>query len=130
MKFFPIDQQKSIVFNFRIFLLNLLFLLIPLIVSAQEIGLFQQFNGRYDFTAIGNTLNKGDNICDVLTESSANLALNPTQTLLSANLYWAGPGGGDSAFPADNDVTLNGNPVTAERTFLENNLLKFLLSFI
>ncbi|WP_158319128.1 hypothetical protein [Aequorivita sinensis] len=43
-------------------ILSLLFL-IPLLVFSQQnpIGLFQQFNGRYDFTAIGNTLNAAEN---------------------------------------------------------------------
>ena len=87
----------------------------PLLSTAQEIELFQQFNGRLDFTAFGNTLNTAENggggNCTILTESSANLVLFPNQTFVSAHLYWAGPGTGDF------DVELNGNPVTAQRTF-------------
>ncbi|MBL4663422.1 MAG: hypothetical protein JKY22_07685, partial [Flavobacteriaceae bacterium] len=41
-------------------LLVLLFV-IPSIFSAQEIELFQQFNGRYDYLSFGNTLNLQEN---------------------------------------------------------------------
>ena len=75
-------------------------------LSAQNIDLFQQFNGNYDFTAIGNTLNTGPNACNILTQSSANLTLTANQDLVAARLYWSGSGG-DLLFPADNNVTLN-----------------------
>ncbi len=82
---------------------------------AQDISLFQQFNGRYDYTAIGNTLNSVENgnggACDILTSSAADLNLNSNQNVVAAYLYWAGSGSGDL------DITLNGIPVTAERTF-------------
>ncbi len=35
--------------------------LIPTLILSQEISLFQQFNGHYDYLAFGNTLNKGEN---------------------------------------------------------------------
>ena len=77
-----------------------LFFLASTFLSAQDIDLFQQFNGNYDFTAIGNTLNTGPNSCNILTASSADLTLLPSQTLVSANLYWAGSGGTPlDAFP-------------------------------
>jgi hypothetical protein len=47
------------------------------VIQEDEVDLFKQFNGRYDFTAIGNTLNTGPNSCYVITESSAELNLNP-----------------------------------------------------
>ncbi|EDP71921.1 hypothetical protein FBALC1_12507 [Flavobacteriales bacterium ALC-1] len=82
---------------------------------AQDVTLFQQFNGRYDYTAIGNTLNTAENgtggVCTILTSSSADLNLNTNQTVVAAYLYWAGSGNGDF------DIALNGTPVTAERTF-------------
>ena len=82
---------------------------------AQDISLFQQFNGRYDYTALGNTLNTVENgangICIINTSSSASLTLNPDQTLIAAYLYWAGSDDGDF------DIELNGIPVTAQRTF-------------
>jgi len=86
---------------------------IPLV--AQDVSLFQQFNGRYDYTAIGNTLNIAENEasgpCDILTSSSADLNLNINQNVAAAYLYWAGSGNGDL------DISLNGIPVTAERNF-------------
>src|SRR5690606_38844768 len=79
------------------------------------IELFRQFNGRYDFTAVGNTLNEFPNsvgnYCDMLEESSGTLALNIGQTIISAQLYWGSVGTGDF------DVAINGTPVSAERTF-------------
>ncbi|NNE31720.1 MAG: gliding motility-associated C-terminal domain-containing protein [Winogradskyella sp.] len=95
-------------------------------LSAQDVSLFQQFNGRYDYTAIGNTLNTIENgpanICVIETSSSAFLNLNPTQNVIAAYLYWAGSGSGDL------NVTLNGIPVMAERSFddaLDSNRVFF-----
>jgi len=82
---------------------------------AQEISLFQQFNGKYDYTAIGNTLNLVENgssePCLINTSSSAVLNLLPTQNIIAAYLYWAGSGTGDF------EVQLNSIPIQAERTF-------------
>lgn len=82
---------------------------------SQDIELFQQFNGRYDYTAIGNTLNLIENealiTCDILTSSSADLSLNANQNIVAAYLYWAGSG------PGDLDVEINGIPVSADRSF-------------
>lgn len=84
-------------------------------LTAQDISLFQQFNGRYDYTAFGNTLNLFENgangICLINTSSSASLTLNSDQTMVAAYLYWAGSDDGDF------DIELNGIPVTAQRTF-------------
>ena len=95
-------------------LLLILFLSTPLLAISQPIELFQQFNGQYDFTAFGNTLNEFPNFsgyCDILPESSADLNLLPNQSFLSAHLYWSGPGNGDF------EVELNGIPIEATRTF-------------
>jgi len=85
---------------------------------AQDIELFQQFNGRYDYISIGNTLNLEENgpfgNCTILTESSAELLLQPTQIIQAAFLYWAGSDTGDF------DVLLNNNPVSAERIFSDS----------
>ncbi|WP_225034867.1 MULTISPECIES: gliding motility-associated C-terminal domain-containing protein [Winogradskyella] len=95
----------------------LFFLLIGLTfpVLAQDISLFQQFNGRYDYTAIGNTMNTVENgtlgPCTILTSSSANLNLNSEQNIVAAYLYWAGSHTGDF------DISLNNIDITAERTF-------------
>jgi gliding motility-associated-like protein len=82
---------------------------------SQEIELYEQFNGRYDYVAIGNTLNLQENgsgvPCIILTQSSANLQLQPGQNITAAYLYWAGSGEGDF------EVALNDTPITAERTF-------------
>jgi len=93
----------------------LLLLIITTYVHGQDIELYQQFNGRYDYTAIGNTLNTEENgpltDCVIFTSSSADLNLNPDETIVAAYLYWAGSG------PGDFDVLLNGVPISAERTF-------------
>lgn len=84
-------------------------------VQAQTIELYSQFNGRYDFVFVGNTMNLAENgtgaACVVNTSSSATLSLNATSTIEKAYLYWAGSGNGDF------EVTLNGNALTASRTF-------------
>ena len=52
---------------------------------AQEVSLLNQFNGRYDYTAIGNTLNTAENgggaPCEILTSSAAELSLEPDRGL-------------------------------------------------
>lgn len=95
------------------FLISLLFIFHAGI--SQEISLFQQFNGHYDYTAFGNTLNVAENgansPCTILTSSSANFSLNPNQEVIAAYLYWAGSG------PGDFEITFNQVPIVAERTF-------------
>ena len=83
---------------------------------AQDIELFQQFNGRYDYTAIGNTLNPFENnldfsFCFPLESSSATLNLSGTTTVTAAYLYWAGSGTGDT------NVMLNGTSIDAQDTY-------------
>ncbi|MBT0609048.1 T9SS type B sorting domain-containing protein [Aequorivita echinoideorum] len=99
---------------FRYFLSGILTLMASQLY-AQQIELYQQFNGKYDYTAIGNTLNlveNGSNTdCDILTSSSANLSLDSSQQIVAAYLYWAGSG------PGDFNVTLNQAPISAQRTF-------------
>ena len=107
----------------------LLLLFSPMILVAQEVAVFAQFNGQYDYLAFGNTLNTGENTgavpptpCEILTSSSANFELQPDQQLIAAYLYWAGSGTGDF------EVTLNGAQITAQRTFSEtisNGLIYF-----
>lgn len=93
-----------------------LFLFIFQLTLAQNISLYNQFNGRYDFTFVGNTLNPSENSFmasppSVLTTSNATLNLNSVDIIESAYLYWAGCGTGDF------DVKLNGTDVSATRTF-------------
>ncbi len=84
-------------------------------VFSQDIALYQQFNGQYDYTAFGNTLNIEENgqggDCFILTSSSADFQLATNQEVAAAYLYWAGSGAGDF------NVTFNQTPITAERTF-------------
>ena len=84
-------------------------------IFGQDISLFQQFNGRYDFVFVGNTLNPIENsfqsTAGVLTTSSANLNLNSGDVIEKAYLYWAGCGTGDF------DVKLNGQTFSPDRTF-------------
>jgi gliding motility-associated-like protein len=89
---------------------------------SQNIGLYNQFNGRYDFTFVGNTLNPIENSFQsfppsVLSTSAANLSLTSGDVIESAYLYWAGCGTGDF------NVKLNGTDITATRTF-SNTLIQ------
>ena len=86
-------------------------------VSAQDVTLYEQFNGRFDFTFIGNTLNQFENNnlggveCVINTSSSATLDLQPTDVIEKAYLYWAGSG------PGEFEVKLNDEDITPDRTF-------------
>lgn len=84
-------------------------------VRSQNISLYSQYNGRYDFTFIGNTLNTAENgtgaPCTITTGSSDNLNLTLSDTVEGAYLYWAGSGTGDF------DVKLNAATITAARQF-------------
>ena len=85
-------------------------------VFPQSVSLYQQFNGRFDFTFIGNTMNPAENSFQttptIFTSSSANLSLQSADQVQAAYLYWAGSGTGDF------NVNLNANAIAAERTFL------------
>lgn len=84
-------------------------------VNGQNVSLYNQFNGRYDFKFIGNTLNTTENgfgsPCTINTSSSTNLTLQPGDLITNAYLYWAGSGTGDF------NVTLNGQAITSQRQF-------------
>jgi gliding motility-associated-like protein len=77
--------------------------------------LYNQFNGRYDFTFVGNTMNTTENntTFDLVTttSSSATLSLNSSDVIEKAYLYWAGSGDGDF------EVNLNSDVITPDRTF-------------
>lgn len=84
--------------------------------NAQNVLLFDQFNGNYDFLIIGNTMNTAENNTAVGTlvtgnTSSAILNLNSEFEIEKAYLYWAGSGDGDF------DVNLNSETIIADRTF-------------
>jgi hypothetical protein len=100
----------------KIICYTVLFLsLSPILTQGQDIALFEQINGRYDFTFVGNTMNTAENnpsnFFVTTTASTATLNLSPDDTIIRAYLYWAGSGDGDF------NVNLNGIPITAERTF-------------
>ena len=82
---------------------------------GQEVSLFQQFNGRYDFTFIGNTLNTAENNTSesliTTTSSSTVLNLSTDDVVEKAYLYWAGCGDGDF------EVNLNSADITPDRFF-------------
>lgn len=99
--------------------LSTLLLFFVVAIKAQAIQYQSSFLGKYDFTMIGNTLNTEENNsflsnCTILTQSSANLNLNPGQDIEAAYLYWAGSG---SLAQADLNVKLNGVDIVAQRTF-------------
>ena len=110
--------MRKLKYLFRVFVF-----LFSTILFAQEVTLFQQFNGRFDYLSFGNTLNIGENgstnDCTILSESSANFQLQTGQQVVAAYLYWAGSGNGDF------EVSLNGNLVISERefnfSFINNN---------
>ena len=83
--------------------------------NGQNVSLYNQFNGRYDYTFIGNTMNTAENntTSDLVTttSSTATLSLNSTDVIEKAYLYWAGSGDGDF------EVNLNSETITPDRTF-------------
>ncbi|PWI30374.1 hypothetical protein DI383_07950 [Flavobacteriaceae bacterium LYZ1037] len=98
----------------HVFLFNLL---ASSFAFSQEITLFQQFNGRYDYLAFGNTLNRFENnierdFCDILSESQAELLIPANTQIIAAYLYWAGSGEGDP------EVSLNNQTIIADETYL------------
>ncbi|RAR49104.1 gliding motility-associated C-terminal domain-containing protein [Flavobacterium lacus] len=114
--------------KYNYFLLwSLHFFLFP--VFGQQVTLHQQFNGRFDYTFIGNTMNTeenrglGNSPCIINTTSSATLALQPDDTLEKAYLYWAGSG------PGDFNVKLNDIDIVPDRTFNITQLSSGLVFF-
>jgi len=99
--------------------LIILLLCVNTVLYSQDISLFEQFNGRYDYTAIGNTLNPAENnldhsFCEPLTSSQADLNLDTNCTIIAAYLYWAGSGSGDL------EVNFNDTPIVADYTYTTN----------
>ena len=102
------------------FIFFIIFFTNPLL-QGQNVTFYEQINGRYDFTFVGNTLNTGENnvqaTLSYLTSSSANLNLGSNDVVHRAYLYWAGSGMGDF------NVKLNGEDITAERTFQHSRFI-------
>lgn len=90
-------------------------------IQGQDITLYQQFNGRYDFVFFGNTLNPQENSFQttptILSSSDATLTLNSGDVVEKAFLYWAGSGTGDF------DIKLNSQTQTPERTFTHQRII-------
>lgn len=67
--------------------------------AQQEFSLLEQFNGRYDFSFIGNTMNYAENgtgaPCIIQTSSSAELNFPEDYQIEKVYLYWSGSGTGD-----------------------------------
>jgi uncharacterized repeat protein (TIGR01451 family) len=82
--------------------------------SAQTVARSSRETGRINFVTTGGSLrNSSTNTCNLNSTSTTALAGIPaTTTIRAAWLYWGGSGG-----TADTSVTLNGNTVTASRTF-------------
>ena len=99
----------------RHFLFFIILVCFILKTNGQNVSLYNQFNGRYDFTFIGNTMNIAENntAFDLVTttSSTATLSLNSTDVIEKAYLYWAGSGDGDF------EVNLNSDVITPDRTF-------------
>lgn len=106
--------------KFKLFCVLFIVGVIP-IGFAQNISLYEQFMGRYNFTFIGNTLNPQENTfmstASILTSSSAQLNLTSADQIEKAYLYWAGCG------PGDFEVKLNGTTYTAQRNFTHHRTL-------
>lgn len=119
----PFSGNNCVILTFNCCALRLkryLFLFIVLFclifeTNGQNVSLYNQFNGRYDFTFIGNTLNEFPNglgfPCELLPNSDATLNLGPNDVIQKAYLYWSGSGTGDF------DVKLNGIDISSQRNF-------------
>jgi len=98
-------------------LLFLLFFVGNVWVYAQQedFSLLEQFNGRYDFTFIGNTMNYQENgigiPCVIKTSSSATLLMQPNDIIEKVYLYWSGSGTGDL------EIKLNEIDITPDRFY-------------
>lgn len=121
----------SLILNINLkYFIFYLFLTISSALCGQNVSIFQQFNGRVDFTFIGNTLNPEEDSFMVkpiiLTSSSANLNLNSNDIIKKAYLYWSGCG------PGDFNVKLNGINITSQKNYSliqSNTNLPFFSSF-
>jgi trimeric autotransporter adhesin len=84
--------------------------------GAQAITRFVRDTGRINFVTTGGSLrtqdNNGDSCAVGATSSTALSGIPAGTTIRNAYLYWGGSGG-----TADTSVTLNGNTISASRTF-------------
>lgn len=86
--------------------------------AQQEFSLLEQFNGRYDFSFIGNTMNYAENgtgfPCIIQTTSAAELDFPQNYQIERAYLYWSGSGTGDF------NIKLNDTDIEPDRNYLIN----------
>ena len=83
---------------------------------------YTRLHGFIDYTTTGGTLRtqpNSINACSVTGSSTATLSGIPAGgSVLAAYLYWAGSGS-----TVDNQITLDGSPLTADRTFTSRFVL-------
>jgi gliding motility-associated-like protein len=105
-------------YTFILFCITCLF---PWTSKGQDVSLYQQFNGRFDFVFFGNTLNTQENTFQttpvISTSSAATLTLNSGDVIEKAFLYWAGSGTGDF------DIKLNNQTHAPERNFTHQRII-------
>jgi len=96
-------------------LLTFLFVVVSVYAQEEEFSLLEQFNGRYDFTFVGNTMNYSENgtqqPCIIKTSSSASLFMQPNDNIEKVYLYWSGSGTGDL------EIKLNDTDITPDRYY-------------
>lgn len=84
-------------------------------IQRTPLSQYARFHGFIDYTVTGGSLRTDSNTgdpCAVVTGSSANLNIPAGATVVGAYLYWAGSGS-----TIDNQVSLDGTALTADRTF-------------
>lgn len=92
----------------------------PAAVAGVPVTLYRSFVGHMDYTATGGSLRAAPNsvnACSIVGNgrSSATLAgIPPGAAVTAAYLYWAGSGS-----TPDFNVSLDGTPISADRTFTE-----------
>src|SRR5690606_20087848 len=111
--------KQNIMLKSHIFILSYFLSLIGFPAFAQqEFALLEQFNGRYDFTFVGNTMNYVENgtgaPCIIQTSSSAELSLQVEDQIERVYLYWSGSGSGDL------NIKLNDSDIEPDRYFSMN----------
>jgi hypothetical protein len=98
------------------------------------VTLRQSFAGNINITGTAGTLRTASdttNSCSVTNSGTMQLLGIPAgSSIVTAYLYWAGSGGQAGEVPADYNVTFDGTPVTADRTYTASynnsgNILNF-----
>ncbi|NUN71314.1 MAG: DUF11 domain-containing protein, partial [Bacteroidetes bacterium] len=88
--------------------------------AQTPVSLYNSFSGPVNYTVVGGSLRTQGNTADPMAlraSDTSKLTYPSGSTIIGAYLYWAGSGS-----TADNNVTLNGNSISASRTFTESYL--------